>query len=75
MSENVTNDLILETLKSIQGRLSNLENGQSDIKTALISIQQHMVGFMTNTTAHESAIASMQTRLDRIERRLELGDS
>ena len=75
MTDNVTNELLLEQLKSIQSRLSNLENGQGDIKTTLISIQQHMIGFMTNTSAHESAIATMQTRLDRIEKRLDLVDT
>ena len=56
MSENVEN-LILEHLKSMQGRLSNLENGQDDIKTTLVSIQQHMAGFMTNAAAHEASIS------------------
>jgi len=74
MSDNVTSELILDHLKSIQGRLTNLENGQSEIKTTLVSMQQHMSGFMTNIAAHEGAIASIQTRLDRIERRLELTD-
>ncbi len=74
MSDNVTNELLLEHMKAIQNRLSNLENGQADIKTTLVSMQQHMVGFMTNTSAHESAITNMQVRLDRIERRLELHD-
>lgn len=74
MADDVTKGLILEHLKAIQNRLSNLENGQADIKTTLISLQQHMAGFMTNASAHESAIATLQARLDRIARRLELSD-
>ena len=74
MADNVTNELLLEHLKSMQNRLSNLESGQAEIKTTLVSIQQHMTGFMTNVAAHEGAIASMQVRLDRIERRLEISD-
>ena len=74
MAENVSNELILDHLKTIQGRLSNLENGQSEIKTTLISLQQHMSGFMTNIAAHEGSIATIQSRLERIERRLELSD-
>lgn len=62
MSDNVTNELILEHLKTIQNRLSNLEGGQDDIKTTLVTIQQHMAGFMTNAAAHEAAIATIQTR-------------
>ena len=63
MADNVTNELLLEQLKSIQNRLSNLEAGQTDIKTTLISMQQHMTGYMTNTTAHESALANLQARM------------
>lgn len=74
MTDNATNELLLEHLKAIQNRLSNLENGQADIKTTLISMQQHMTGFMTNATAHESAIAHMQARLERVERRMEISD-
>lgn len=74
MADVVTNELILEHLKSIQQRLSNLENGQADIKTSLVSIQQHMTGFMTHATAHESAIANLQLRMERLERRLEISD-
>ncbi len=76
MAENVSADLVLEHLKVIQNRLNTLESGQVEIKTTLIGIQQHMTGFMTNVTAHEGAIASIQARLERIERRLELrGDA
>lgn len=72
MADNVTNELLLEHLKAIQGRMAVLEHGQADIKSSLISIQQHMVGFMTGTAAHESAIAMIQSRLERIERRLDI---
>ena len=75
MPGNVTNELLLEHLKTLQSRLGNLENGQTEIKTTLIGIQPHMIGFMTNVTAHESAIASMRARIERIERRLDLVDS
>lgn len=74
MADNVTNELLLEHLKSIQARLNNLENGQAEMKAALIGMHQHLTGFMTHSTAHESAIANIQIRLDRIERRLELSD-
>ena len=74
MPDNVTNELLLEHLKAMQSRLTSLEEGQADIKTTLIGMQQHMTGFMTGATAHESAIASIQTRLTRIERRLDISD-
>ncbi|WP_174803498.1 hypothetical protein [Martelella limonii] len=74
MADNVTNELLLEHLKAIQSRMTNLEHGQAEIKTTLIGMQQHMLGFMTQTTAHESAIANIHARLERIERRLEISD-
>ena len=69
MTDTVTNELLLEHLKKIQSRLSNLESGQEDIRTSLPGIQQHMAGFMTTAAAHEGAIAGLQSRVDRIERR------
>lgn len=74
MSDSVTNELLLEHLKLIQTRLVNIERGQSDLKTSIIGIQQHMAGFMTSAAAQESALAQLQSRVERIERRLELGD-
>ena len=56
MADNVTNALLLEHLKVLQGRLANLEHGQADIATTLIGIQQDMTGSMTHTAAHERAL-------------------
>lgn len=74
MGDSVTNELLLEHLKLIQTRLVDIERGQSDLKTSIIGIQQHMAGFMISAAARESAIAQLQNRVERIERRLELGD-
>ena len=59
MTENMTNKLLLEHLKAMQTKLVNLEQGQTDIKTTLIGMQQHMGGFMTSAASHESAIAGL----------------
>ena len=74
MADNVTNELLLEHMKEMHARLTNLEQGQADIKTVLVGMQQHMSGFMTTSAGHEASIAAMHARLDRIERRLSLSD-
>ena len=78
MSDNVEN-LMLEHLKRFQGtldrieptlnehtgRLANLEGGQA-------VIVQHLAHFSAADAAQQLAIDNMSSRLDRIERRLEL---
>ena len=69
MSGNVTNELLPGHLKAIQSRAGNPESSQEDIKTSLPGIRQHRAGFMTTAAAHGSAIAGLQSRVDRIGRR------
>ena len=74
MNNKVTNQLLLEHLKSIQSKLNSIATDISDLKTDVRGLKAHMAGFMQSEVAQDSAIASMQTRLERIERRLELRD-
>ena len=74
MSDNVTNRLLLEHLEAIQSKLSSMANDVNDLKADMRGLKSHMAGFMQSEVAQDSAIATMQTRLERIERRLELRD-
>ena len=74
MSDNVTHRLLLEHLKAIQSKLSSMANDINDLKADMRGLKSHMAGFMQSEVAQDSAIATMQTRLERIERRLELRD-
>ena len=74
MSDNVTNRLLLEHLKAIQSKLSSMANDVNDLKADVRGLKSHLAGFMQSEVAQDSAIATMQTRLERIERRLELRD-
>ena len=74
MSDNVTNRLLLEPLEAIQSKLSSMANDVNDLKSDMRGLESHMAGFMQSEGAQDSAIATMQTRLERIERRLELRD-
>ena len=74
MSDNGTNRLLLEPLEAIQSKLSSMANDINDLKSDMRGLKSHMAGFMQSEVAQDSAIATMQTRLERIERRLELRD-
>lgn len=70
--ENVLHDLMLENFRAIRNELASLRSDVTDIKNDLRSIKTHMAGFMQSEVAQDGAIASIQSRLERIERRLEL---
>jgi chromosome segregation ATPase len=74
MADNVTNELILEHLKAIRAEIGTLQSDMSDVKASLTSLRQHLSGFMSTDAAHEGALASVQSRLNRIERRLEISE-
>ena len=74
MSDKVTHQLLLEHLEAIQSKLSTMANDIGDLKSDMRGLKSHMAGFMQSEVARDSAIATMQTRLERIERRLELRD-
>lgn len=72
MADNVTNELLLEHLKALRTQVGTL---QTDMKTSLISLRQHLTAFMSTDAAHEGALASLQARVNRIERRLEISET
>ena len=74
MAENVTNQLLLEHLKAVQAKLAAMAEDVQDLKADMRGLKAHMAGFMQSEVGQDSAIASMQSRLERIERRLELQD-
>lgn len=74
MPENVTNELLLETLKAIQGKLSDMSGDLHDLKSDMRGLKGHMAAFMHSEVAQDGAIASIQAKIERIERRLELAE-
>lgn len=71
---NVTNELLLETLKAMQAKLSDVASDVQDVKTDLRGIKGHMASFMQSEVAQDNTLASIQARIDRIERRLNLSE-
>ena len=64
MNSKVTNQLLLEHLKSIQSKLSSIATDIGDLKTDVRGLKAHMAGFMQSEVAQDCALASMQTRLE-----------
>lgn len=59
MSKNVTNELILEHLKDVQKRLSDVAGDVVDVKTDMRSLKCHMISFMQTELAQDGAISTM----------------
>lgn len=74
MADNVTNELLLEPLKAMQAKLSDIANDLSDLKADMRGLKGHMAAFMQSEVAQDGAIAWIQEKIDRIERRLELAE-
>lgn len=74
MADNVTNQLLLEPLKAMQAKLSDVANDVSDMKADMRGLKGHIPAFMQSEVAQDGAIASIQAKIDRIERRLELAE-
>lgn len=72
MTENVTNELLLETLKAIQSKLGKVADDIVDLKSDMRGVKGHRAAFMQSEVAQDGKLPSIQIRLDRIERRLDL---
>ena len=72
MTDNVTNELILEHLKQIQGKLANHDLHFVRIETELRAVKTHLAALVQSDLNRDSDIAALTLRIDRIERRLEL---
>jgi len=71
----VTNELIYEVLRAIQTRLSNLEQGQNEIREELRAMRGHMNAMQTDIANLYNSVNALGHRVERIERRLELTDT
>ena len=74
MTDNVTSELILEHLKAIQGKITRVEDRMGNIEMDIRIIKGHMASYMQSETKQDGAIATLQARLERIEKRLELSE-
>ncbi len=75
LAEDETNDLILEHLRQIQGKLSDQDARFSRVENRLRAIKSHVAGLVQSDLSRDAHQATMQVRLVRIERRLGLADA
>jgi archaellum component FlaC len=68
----VTNELMYELLKRIQGRLDRIEDGMREINGQLNAMRDHMVGQQKDTQNIYNKLVGHELRLERIERRRDL---
>ncbi len=65
-------ELMHELLKQMNGTLGKLEQGQRLTNQRLGAIEHHMAGFHVSNSSHSEEIDTLKTRIDRIERRLDI---
>lgn len=68
----VSNELIYEVLKSVQGRIAHIDANIGDMRGELQAIRVHMIAMQTDISNLYNKFAGVDLRLDRIERRLDL---
>jgi len=68
----VTNELMYELLKRIQADIGLLKEGQRDLRQDNLSMRNQFHIMQGDMNSLRGSIAHIETRLDRIENRLEL---
>lgn len=68
----VTNELMFELLKRMHHEQSELRQDVSEVKTELNVIRGHLLAIQTDVHNIYGILARHDTRLDRIERRLDI---
>lgn len=74
MTENVEN-LILERLRRIDDRLSNIEGGVKDVKLRMTAVEEHLLSIQTSIFGLNQRMDRFDERLSRVESGLDLKDA
>lgn len=72
MTEKITNELMYETLKGLQTDMSEVRRDVRAIKDEITSLRMIMGEFIKTDARRESDLASLASRVERIERRLDI---
>ena len=72
---DITNELIYEILNEIHKPLTSLERGQDEIRNELQALRNHSLAIQQDIENIYIILARHETRLTRIERRLELSEA
>jgi hypothetical protein len=67
-------NLLLEQSRVIRGDLGKLFNEMQTMRVEMTEMRQHMAGMLTIQEHDHVDLAGIKSRLDRIEKRLELAE-
>ena len=70
----VSSEFIYEVLKQIQDRLTSLERKVDEVKSEIQAVRIHALGTQKDIQNIYSILERHDSRLDRIERRLEISE-
>jgi len=73
MTEETTN-IVLEHLRHIRARVDGLTDDMRQVILRLGAVERHVAGLHISDVSQNAEIDMLKTRLDRVERRLELAD-
>jgi tetrahydromethanopterin S-methyltransferase subunit G len=73
MTEETTN-IVLEHLRHIRAPVDGLTDDMRQVILRLGAIERHVAGLHISDVSQNAEIDMLKTRLDRVERRLELTD-
>ena len=68
-------ELMHELLKQMNKSLGNMESGQRLTNERLGAIEHHMAGFHSTASIQHEELDNIKTRIDRIEKRLNLTEN
>jgi uncharacterized sporulation protein YeaH/YhbH (DUF444 family) len=71
MNENVDN-LVIEHLRAIRADMARLADSMRTMQTEMSAMRQHLAGVVTLQEHDHGDIAALKSRVDRIEKRLDL---
>jgi hypothetical protein len=74
MTDEMTN-IELEHLRHIRTKVDSTDERVGRLEVRLSAVEGHLANMMVSEAAQNSAIDNLGRRLDRIERRLELGEA
>jgi len=74
MTDNVTNELILKNIQALRSDVKAVQSEMSEMRGEVRSMKSHIMGLVQSDLTRDSESASIKSRLDRIEKRLELSD-
>lgn len=67
-------NIVLEHLRAIRSDMGKISGRMDSIQAEITAVRLHLLGMVTVHEQDHGDIASIKSRLDRIEKRLELTD-